>query len=64
MYQDKVWARLKVVEGGERINRHKKAAAFIETCYWRAKITLNNNNPPPWKPINSDNKRLACLQLR
>lgn len=36
---------------GERLNYHKKAAAFIETCYWRAKITLNNNNPPPWKPI-------------
>lgn len=36
---------------GEELNYHKKAAAFIETCYWRAKITLSNNNPPPWKPI-------------
>lgn len=35
----------------EELSYHKKAAAFIETCYWRAKITLSNNNPPPWKPI-------------
>lgn len=47
-------------EGGrERLNYHKKAAAFIETCYWRAKITLNNNNPPPWKPIKCRQQTLG-----
>lgn len=46
-------------EGGEQLNYHKKAAAFIETCYWRAKITLNNNNPPPWKPIKRRQQTLG-----
>lgn len=46
-------------EGGEQLNYHKKAAAFIETCYWRAKITLNNNNPPPWKPIKCRQQTLG-----
>lgn len=46
-------------QGGERLNYHKKAAAFIETCYWRAKITLNNNNPPPCKPIKCRQQTLG-----
>lgn len=47
---------------GEEPNYHQKAAAFIETCYCRAKVTLSNNNPLPWKPIKGYNKHLACLQ--
>lgn len=46
-------------EGREWLYYHKKAAAFIETCYWRAKITLNNNNPPPWKPIKCRQQTLG-----
>lgn len=47
-------------EGGEaRLNHHKKAAPFfIETCYWHAKITPNNN-PPPWMPIKRQQQTLG-----
>ena len=43
-----LWGRKGEAER-EKLYYLKQAAASIETCYWSAMITLNNNPPPRGK---------------